>query len=299
VSFGFTHDKKRLYFTEFFGGHRWITFMDLSGKYHSVLKLKMGKNYAVSRSIPLKDGGFLAGVAFHCEPRGKEDYFLYHCPAAIVKISAEGTLVSEILRTEHIHRISMIGTGGDLPVPFVPRFIWTRLPDGSIVFSEGLSNVLYVYDMKGKIIRHIQTPLPEPTPVTAKDLESWKQKYKNGIRDKGWLRRFGRVLDRYKKSIHKKKPNIGSITVTPGNHLLITAAWDPAVRKSRYWHIDLTGGMLKKMAINGSGLQVSRHFVFFRITDEDDNRLIYCLKRKGSEVDDLARAERLAATLSE
>ena len=36
ASFGFTPDEK-LFFTEFFGGHPWITFMELSGEFIKVL----------------------------------------------------------------------------------------------------------------------------------------------------------------------------------------------------------------------------------------------------------------------
>jgi len=35
-AFGFDEDKKLLYFSEYFGGHSWITYMKLDGKFDSV-----------------------------------------------------------------------------------------------------------------------------------------------------------------------------------------------------------------------------------------------------------------------
>jgi hypothetical protein len=292
VSFGFTYDKKRLFFTEFFGGHRWITFMELTGKFHNVLKLKMKRNYAISRAISLKDGGFLAKASFPCDSKRKKDYFLYRCPSAIVKISPGGEIVSEILRTGHVERISMLSSGADLPIPFVPLFKWARLKDGSIVFSEGLSSVLKVYDSRGKITGQIKTPLPEPQRVTPEDLEKWKKSYENRIRDKGWFRRFGKVLDKYKESIHNKKPNIRAITLTPGNNLLIGSRLNALIEGNQFWLIDLSGRTLKKIKINGYDLRISEHFIFIKSKDEDDNPLVFCMKRKGKEAEDLDRLEK-------
>jgi len=292
VSFGFTYDKKRLFFTEFFGGHRWITFMELTGKFHNVLKLKMKRNYAISYAISLKDGGFLAEASFPCDSKRKKDYFLYHCPRAIVKISPEGEIVSEILRTSHVERISMMRDGADLPIPFVLVSKWVRLKDGSIVFTEGLSSVLKVYDSNGKITGEIKIPLPEPQPVTPEDLEKWKKNYEDGIRNKVWFRRFGKVLDKYKKSIYEKKPNIGAISLTPGNNLLIASGLNASIKGNQFWLIDLSGRTLKKIEINGYNLRISEHFVFIKFRDEDDNLLVFCMKRKGKEAEDLDRLEK-------
>jgi hypothetical protein len=122
VSFNFTYDGKLLYFTEYFRGHRWITFMELSGKFHHVLKLKMKQNYAILNSIQLKDGSFLANVNFLCKSQGKKDYYISRCPSALMIISPSGEIVSEILRTNHVERISLLLYGGDLPIPHTPLF---------------------------------------------------------------------------------------------------------------------------------------------------------------------------------
>lgn len=290
VSFHFTLDGKKFYFTEYFNGHRWITFMELSGKFHSIIKLDVGREFAVSRSVPLKDGGFLAQVSFRYTPEKKREYFLYRCPTALVKINPDGGIGTEILRTEHVERISYIEDGADLPVPFVPVFSWAWLPDDRVVFSEGLSNGFKIYDLEGKEAGEIKTPLPEPKPVTAEDLEKWKKNKMDSIRDKSWYNRFGKVIEKYTESIYEKKPNMYGVSVTPGSRLLIAGdSVDPGNRVYRL--TDLKGNLVKKIDINGSGLKISKHFIFAYIYDEDENTLVFCLKRKGNEVEDLTRME--------
>jgi len=291
ASFNFTYDKKRLYFTEYFEGHRWITFMELSGKCHSVLKLKAGKNYAISRSVQLKDRSFLAQVAFFYKPEKKREYFLLRFPTALVKINPEGEMGTEIIKTEPVERISYHEAGRDVPIPFSPAFIWTLLKDNSIVFTEGLSNAFNVFDMSGKIVGEIKTPLPEPRPVTTEDLEKWKKNYIDNFRDKRWFNENGTVIKKYTKSVHEKKPNTYGMSLTPGNHLLIAGSRDSSSKGNPYWLTDLKGNTVKKVEINGYGLEISDHFVFAYIYDEDENTLILCLKRKGNEPDDLARLE--------
>lgn len=291
VAFNFTFDKMRLYFTEYFGGHRWITFMELSGKFHHVLKLDVGTEFAVSRSVPLKDGGFLAQVSFRYIPEKTREYFFYRCPTSLVKINPDGKKGTEILRTEYAERISYIADGGDFPVPFVPVFIWARLPDDRIVFSEGLSNSLKVYNLEGKEMGKIKTSLPEPQPVTTEDLRKWKKNKMDNIRDKGWYNQFGKVIEKYTGSIYEKRPNIYGIWVTPGSHLLIAGSSMESGKRA-YWLTDFKGNTVKKIEINGSGLKISNHFIFAFIYDEDDNVQVFCLNRKGNEEEDLARLEK-------
>ena len=292
LAFNFTFDKKKLYFTEYFGGHRWITFMELSGKFHHVLKLDVGTEFAVSRSVPLKDRGFLAQVSLRYIPEKKREYFLYRCPTSLVKISPDGKIGNEILRTEYAERISYIADGADLPIPFVPVLIWALLPNDRIVFSEGLSNSLKVYNQEGKEVGKIKTPLPEPQPVTTKDLEKWKKNLIENFRDKSWYNQFGKVIEKYTKSLYEKRPNMYGISVTPGSRLLIAGSSLESGKRA-YWLTDLEGNTVKKIEINGSGLKISNNFIFAYIYDEDENVQIFCLNRIGSEEEDLARLEKI------
>jgi hypothetical protein len=291
MSFNFTYDNKMLYFTEFFGGHRWITFMNLSGKFHHVIKLKMNKIYGIHTSVTLQDGNFLAEISYSSSPEAKKDYYLWRYPIALVKINPKGEIVSEILRTSHVNRISLISGGGDLPIPHVPAFIWVLLKNNSIIFTEGLTQSFKIYDMKGKITGEIKTPLPAPQPVTTADLETWRQGLKSRVRDKSWFNEFGKVIYKYKESIHRKKSNIGSLSLTPNNNLLIIGVRNPGKQANPYWLIDLDGKIIKAVEIADpiDYLTISTHFIFAWFTDEDDNPLVLCYKRKGTEAEDLAR----------
>jgi hypothetical protein len=283
VYFNFTYDKKMLYFSEFFAGHRWITFMELSGKFHKVLKLKMTKNYAILTSIPMKDGSFLAQAAFPCETGKKVDYFLYRCPNAIVIINKEGELITEILRTNDVERISLRSDGADLGIPFVPVFQWVLLEEKSIVFTDGQSKVLKIYDLNGKKTGEIKTPLPEPQKVTDQDLEKWKKNLVENFRDKGWFARFGGVIKKYKKSIYDRKPNIGDLSLTPDNHLIIGESGSPGESLGKYWLQDTKGNTLASVEVEGYGLTITKHFVFLVVTDEEENPLLRVMKRKEKE----------------
>jgi hypothetical protein len=291
MSFNFTYDDKMLYFTEFFGGHRWITFVELSGKFHHVIKLKMNKIYGILTSVPLQDGSFLAEISFLDPPEAKKDYYLYRYPTALVKINPKGEIVFEILRTNHVQGISIISDGGTLRIPHAPLFQWVLLKNNSIIFTEGLTQEFKIYDMNGKITGEIKTPLPAPQPVTAADLDNWRQDLKSRIRDKGWLNEFGKVMYKYKESIHQKKPNIGSVSLTPNNNLLIIGVRNPGKQTRPYWLIDQKGNTIKTVEITDpiDYLTISTHFIFAWYTDEDDNPFALCIKRKGTEAEDLAR----------
>jgi hypothetical protein len=144
--------------------------------------------------------------------------------------------------------------------------------------------------MKGKITGEIKTPVPEPQLVTDKDLEKWKQRTKNRYRrDKSWFNEFGRVVYKYNKSVHKKKPNINGISYTPGSNLLIEGLWNHEKNSRPYWLIDMEGHTIKTVEITEPiyYFTISEHFIFARSRDEDDNPLILYINRKGTEAEDL------------
>ncbi len=283
VHFNFTYDKKMLYFTEFFGGHRWITFMKLSGKFHNVIKLKITKNYAISRSIPLKNGSLLVEAFFMCDTEKTGDYFLYRCTTALIIITKEGEMGTEILRTNNVKRISLLRYGADLGIPFVPVFQWVLLEEKSIVFTDGQSNVLKIYDLNGKKTGEIKTPLPEPQKVTNQDLERWKKNLIENFRDKAWFARFGHVIKKYKKSIYDRKPNISHISLTPDNHLLIRESRPPGESMGKYWLLDTKGNTLARVEVEGYSLKITKNFVFLIVRDEEENSLLKVMKRKKKE----------------
>jgi hypothetical protein len=247
VRFGFTVDGK-LYFTEFINGHRWITLMELSGVLYKTIKLQISEVFGISRSYPLKDGGFLVQLAFFSETEVKDDYFLYKSPRELVCIDSEGKIVSRLKKTRYVTRISYRSDGADSPVPFAPQFMWCAFEKGSVLFSEGLGPILQVYDYEGNLLKEIKSPLPEPGKVTKNDLDQWRKRRKEQARDKEWYQRFGTVIEKYKKSIHEFKPNLDGIFLTPEGNILVAGEAQEGIEDVDYWLLDKMGKILVGIA---------------------------------------------------
>ncbi len=286
--FGFTPERK-LYFTEFINGHRWITLLELSGELHKTIKLQISEVFGINRSFPLEDGGFLVQLAFFSEPEVKDDYFLYKTPRELVRIDSEGKVVSRLKKTKHVSRISYHSDGADSPVPFGPQFLWCPYGKGNVLFSEGLGPVLQVYDYEGKRIKEVTTSLPRPEKVTKRDLDRWRKRRKEEARDKDWYQRFGTVIEKYKKSIHELRPNLSGISLTPDGNILIAGETEEGDGHTDYWLLGKQGKTLVQGRTDMAGLHITRNFVFFGIMDEDENYQLFAQKRDGSEAQDLKR----------
>lgn len=290
ASFGFTLDEK-LFFSEFFGGHPWLTFVELSGELHKVLKPELKEFFGVNRAVSLQDGGFIAQFSFIGRPEKQKDYFLYTSPMELVVLDSKGRVISRIKKTNYFMRISYIGDGADSPLPFTPAFLWCPFKNNTVIFSDGLSTKLKVYDHEGKLIKEISTPLSEPEEVTKNDLDEWREERKRGFRDKAWYNQFGTVIEKYKKSIYEKRPNLTGISLTPEGNIFISGLWDDEVQKRSYWLLDENGKTIARIRTELPVLELSRRFIFSRTTDEEGNILIHCLKRTGTEKEDLLRLE--------
>jgi hypothetical protein len=287
VRFGFTADGK-LYFTEFINGHRWITLLELSGKLHKTIKLQISEVFGISRSHPLEDGGFLLQLSFFSIPEAKDDYFLYKSPRELVRINAEGNIVSSLKKSLHVSRISYRSDGADSPVPFTPRFMWCPYGEGKILYSDGLSSIFQVFDYEGKQLEEITTPLPEPENVTKKDLDEWRNRRKEMV-NKDWYQRFGTVIDKYRKSIHEKKPNMNGLSLTPDGNILIAGGSDEGADHLDYWLLDKKGKTLIRGRTSSVGLHITPHFIFYGTRDEDGSFQFYAQKRSGTETQDLKK----------
>jgi len=291
VSFGFTPDEK-LFFTEFIRGHPWITFMQLSGEFSRTIKFEIKELFGVGRAVSLRDGGFLASISFPGMPEKQKDYFLYGSPQELVILDSEGRIISKIKKTSYFTRISYVGDGADSPIPFTPRFLWCPFKDNKVIFTDGLSTKLKVYDFKGILVKEINTPLSEPEKVTKNDLDEWREERKRGFRNKAWYNRFGTVIEKYKKSIYEKRPNLEGISQTPDGNIFISGLWDDEEQKRDYWLLDDDGKTVAKISAQYLEIEIAKHFIFYRTTDEEGNILIHCLKRTGTEKEDLFRLGR-------
>lgn len=114
---------------------------------------------------------------------------------------------------------------------------------------------------------------------------------KGSIREKAWYSRFGTVIEKYKKSIYDRRPNLSRISLTPDGNILISGLWDDRERKRNFWLLDKNGKTLAKINLDGFDLRISRSFIFYKTRDEEENILVHCLKRRGTEKQDLSRIE--------
>ncbi|MDH7511668.1 MAG: hypothetical protein QHH14_01830 [Clostridiales bacterium] len=293
VTFGFTADSM-LFFTEFFGGHPWITIVELDGKLNRVIKPQVKEFFGIHRAVSLAKGGFLVEFAFLGKPEKEKDYFYHRSLREIALLDAEGQILSRIRQTNHITRISYVHDGADSPIPYTPMFLWCPYDESSVLFSEGLETNIQVIDYSGKLARKIETSLPKPEKVTGKDLDEWKKQRREMIqsRDPDWWGRFGKVIEKYKKSIYPYKPTIWEINRTPQGNFLIAARIDRGQPRRGYWLMDGDGKQLIKVDTSAWIMGISPHFIFLGEVDEGGIPSIKALERQGREEDDLLNLRR-------
>jgi hypothetical protein len=293
VSFGFTPDGK-LFFTEYFRGHRWITFLKLDGELDKVLKIDLPGSFGIPDAVSLTDGGFLAEFHVLGEPVKQKDYFLYKSPIKLSKLDAEGRIVAEIRNSEHLTRISYRPDGADSPIPYVPSFAWCLDKQNRVLFSDGLSSTIEVYELGGKSLPAVQTQLPEPEKVKDKDLDRWKEERKQMMmeRNPGWWHQSGRVVEKYTQSLYRFKPLIGGLAATPEGNILVSGSWDSENKSRDYWLLDGAGKILAQLKAAAGRIGLSKDFVFVVTSDADGNVRVSCLKRTGSDKDDFLKSAR-------
>jgi hypothetical protein len=57
-----------------------------------------------------------------------------------------------------------------------------------------------------------------------------------------------------------------------------------------YWLLNQEGKTIAKIPAYGKYITMSKHFIYWKSVDDDDTISVQCLKRSGSEVQDLLRA---------
>jgi hypothetical protein len=301
-SFGFSPDNKFLFFTEYFGGHRWITFCDLDGKLVKTFKLDISGIFGLRDAVMLPGERFIAQIGFSTDKVVKKSgFYQYYISTKLALINAKGEIETEIIAREQVNGVSMVTNGSAMTIPYRPGFNWV-LSDGKIIFSDGLSNILTLFDYKGKKIGDIKTSLPEPVKVTKNDLENWRNamkvlpEQKNGREAMEAYKRSRKVFDLYTESIYEKKPVVGDMSLTPADNILIAEypcelfAINPTLR---YWLINPEGKMLLEVKLKVDQVRITKNFIIFMTTDEDENTLVRYIKRQKSEKDDLLRLEKL------
>jgi len=291
--FSFTMDG-RLFFVEYFRGHRWITLIKLNAELDRVLKVDLPESFGIARAAALADGGFLAEFHFSHEFEKKKDYYLYRSPVSLRIMDKEGKPGAVVKKTNYYTRISYTPDGADSGLPFSPYLHWCLFKDQTVLCSDGTSPRMEVYDLTGKLVKTIEAQLPQPESVKDRDLDQWREARKQSSRERNpdWYNRFGSVIEKYTSSIHKVKPLISGLSVTPAGNILVAGSWDYETSSRTFWLLDETGKTLAQMEI-AAGVGLSQNSIFVVTTDEESNMQVRCLKRSGSDKDDFLRAARL------
>jgi hypothetical protein len=293
VSIGFTTDGK-LFFTEYFRGHRWITYLKLNGELDKVLKIDLPGSFGIPDAVALPDGGFLAEFHVSGEPVKRKDYFLYKSPIKLMRLGAEGKVLAEIRNSENLTRISYGPDGADSPIPYVPSFAWCLNNENRVLFSDGLSNTIEVLDLTGKRLPPLQTQLPEPEKIRDKDLDRWREERKQMMmeRNPGWWHQFGTVVEKYTQSLYKFKPMVDGLGATPQGNILVSGSWDFENNSRDYWLLDGSGKILAQLKATAGRIGLSKNFVFVVKSDAEGNVRVSGLKRSGSDKDDFLKSAR-------
>ena len=293
VSIGFTTDGK-LFFTEYFRGHRWITSLKLDGELDKVLKIDLPGSFGIPDAVALADGGFLAEFHVLGEPVKQKDYFLYKSPIKLLRLDSAGKIIADIKSSENLTRISYRPDGADSPVPFVPSFAWCRFNGDKVLFSDGQSNTIELYDLSGKCLPAIQTKLPEPEKVRDKDLDRWREERKQAVmeRNPGWWHQSGSVVEKYRQSLYKFKPLVGGLAATPEGNIVVSGSWDLEEGSRDYWLLDGSGKTLAQLKASAGRILLSNKFVFVVTSDAEGNVRVSGLKRTGSDKDDFLKSAR-------
>ncbi len=289
--FDFSNDKK-LFFIEGHHGHPWITFMELSGKYNRIIKISKKSGYGFNNTKALPDGRIIAEMYRYIWFEKKAGLCVDSIYSNLVLIDQNGNTSQPFIEKKIPFSVSETPSQSNSLIPFIPKFLWDMTSDNQIVFTLGNTNILEIYNLSGKLIRKIKTPLPEAPKITSRDLDEWKKKEKANLIKKfgneGFSRKFP-AIKRYNESFHERKPIISKISVTPSGNVLICEKKPEEIKENKYYLIDFNGKLLTRIETQAYKITISKNFILYVIDDEEENPSVYCMKRIGSEKDDLLR----------
>ena len=292
ADFGFTTDGRSIYFTEFFRGHKWITFLDLKGKLKKTLKYDFPGNYGILRSFIHNE----EMIFLQREKSGKEirkgDIYYAHYISELIIMNGKGKETTTILTRENPDTISFIRRGGDTGIPFNPLFLWGITKRGNILFTDGTENHLKLFNQQGKLLKNITIPVAQPQPVTKKDLENWRKNRKEAFsrKNRSWYKEFGSVIEKYTNSIFKYKPSILGMKITPAGNILLQSRTD---KKDHFDYLltDENGELLVKITSLFSKIIITENYIIVRYLNEDEETKIFIINRQSSEEKDLNKVK--------
>jgi hypothetical protein len=292
-SFGFSPDKKHIFFCEYFNGHNWITFTDLDGNYKSIIKLSFKKRYGIYDAAMLPDGRFVLEIHESGPGAVKKGshFYQYYFTRKLRLVDKDGATEKEFRNRTYMHSISMKPNCCDIEIPFQPVYLWQIL-EGQILFTDGLNSDMKTIDLKSGSTGIIKTHLPRPEMVTTSDLDGWRDKLKNTVaykNRKGAFAVSAKVLDLYENSAFEKKTNVSRMSITGGGNFLLESPVDNSNQLVTYWLLDKKGTSISKAKIRAFGLTVTKNYFLFKVYDEEENEHICLKKIENDEKEDFAQ----------
>jgi len=280
-TFGFTTDDK-LFFTEFFGGHRWLTIMELNGDLIRTLSPQLQVNFGVQAAWSLDGGGFLVQISYGSEAYPVKNYYLYNSRRSLVEMDSEGAVLREIVETKHPSSISYTPNGGGSHLPYTPGFFWVACQDGTVIWADGMNPKLEVFDFEGNVVREIDTQLPPAEKVTEKDLKDWCRSRKEVLESNSpaWWNKFGRVIEEYEKSLFDQ-PVFGRISVAPEGHFLLRGPGNSETGQAYYMLFDNEGTMVDTVNVDAWKLHISANYLLFFSENEDGSTAVNAIRWSG------------------
>ncbi len=269
ATFGFTPDGN-LFFTEFFGGHRWLTIMDLNGNLIKTLSPQLKVSYGIEAAAALSQDDFLVQISYDGGSVASKNYYLYSSRKSLVHMDSQGVILATITQAEHPDMISFIPNGATSNLPFTPLFAWVVQQDNTVVWGDGLKPHFEILNFDGSTAGMLDTTLPIPEIVTQKDLKKWCQNRKEIFEsdNPSWWHKYGRVIEDYDKSLFDK-PIYKDITKAPAGHFLVEGPWNTQTELRSYWLFNAQGSIVSSVSANIWNLQISTHYLLYFSRHED------------------------------
>lgn len=288
--FGFSLSGNLLFFTEPFGGHRWITFLNLTGGFIKAHQLNLVGLFGLLKTVMISKNQFICEIHTMNENsvQKNSNFYTYTYPITLVSLDKQGKIKNIIMKQNLISGISMIGNGAEITIPFRPHFLWDILGH-EILISNGLDSKIGKFDFQGKKVGEITMKLPDAAEVKKIDIDIWRRDFKKKFvqRDQEWFQKFGGVIDRYKKSIYNRKPIFDKLHVTEEGHILLFKTKKSNEPVSSGWLVDDKGNILLFFNTTCREIKLSKRYLFFRNIDEDENNILGFMKRIGTAKEDI------------
>jgi hypothetical protein len=292
-TFGFSNNNL-LFFTEMINGHRWITFMELSGKVNKIIKLVISGQFGIYRAKMLKGNQIIAEIHLWGLPEKRGNHYGYYYNRRLAAINPGGKIDRILIKKDYIFSVSQGPGRPDVRIPFFPEFLWDIDKDENIIFSEGNDNILQIYDLKGNVAAQNRTSLPDAPEVKTEDLKKWRDSIKKEIVRRRGINQYKThfsMIEKYEKSIYPQKPILGGLSITPAGNMLVKGNIKEGTDKRRYWLIDKKGTILTDISTTARFITISANFILYIMENENGEQAVYCYRRQGKEKNDLLVAK--------